>query len=272
MSYLEAIKKAVEAKKAKEQQKKSNVKYFKAEIGVHTIRFLPYTDPTNGLPWQEMHFYDSRSLSKFRMVTPSFFGKEDAILDFYNQERKTREGWLLVKDLKPRDRYFFNVLVRGKEAEGPMLWETSKEIKDQLQTIITMEENSEEDIFSPETGFDFVLTVTQATDNTGKLRVYNNYPVKKFSLVQKRNKSQLSKDKAVTKSIMEGIVNVYEMFENLCPDNKTIQEALEAFALSLSKGGSSSTKVEAEAMDSPISDDEATDATQKKLAAAFGIE
>lgn len=267
MSYLDAVKKAIEAKEASKGQK-SNIKYFKPEIGSVKIRFLPYTDPTNGLPWQEMYFYDCKKLSKYRMVAPSYFGEADPILDFYNDQRKTREGWLLVRDLKPRDRYFFNIVVRGKEADGPLLWEVSKDVKDMLQTALINEENAEEDIFSLESGFDFTLTVAQATDNNGKPRTFNGYAVKKFTLTQMRNKSPLSKDKAQVKSIMDNAVNIYENFKNMCPDNDKMTQALEKFASTLS-----STENGTSAADElPVpSDEDITSANEQKLASVFGI-
>lgn len=269
MSYLEAVKKAIEAKEAKLANKgqKSNIKYFKPEMGSTNIRFLPYTDPVNGLPWQEMHFYDAKNLSKYRMISPSFFNEEDAILDFYNEQRKTREGWLLVKDLKPKDRYFFNIVVRGKEAEGAMLWEVSKDVKDALQVIIVGDENAEEDIFSVENGFDFALTVSQATDQSGKPRTFNGYPVKKYTLTQKRNKSPLSKDKELVKSILESSINVYEHFKAMCPNKEKITEALENFANSLKTADAPSVSTNKE----PSSDEELVTANEQKLASVFGI-
>ncbi len=251
----------------------SKVKYFKPDIGVHNIRILPYSDPETGMPFQEVYFYDTRKLSKYRMVAPHQYGQPDPIRDLWNEERKTREGWMQVKDLKPRDRYFANVIVRKKDGdEGPMVWEFSRETRDEMLKKLILEDFQDEDLFSPETGHDFSLTVTQAKDASNNPREFNGYPVKKLSIDVRAKASPLSKDKTQATKWLTEAPNLRELFEARLPSTEQIEEALETFAKSLVPSDAPSPATDAESteiVEQAIS--EAEKRNEAKLAGAFGL-
>ena len=237
--YLAAIKAALakgDKSAAKTNTATSKHTYWKPVLGEHEIRFLPVSS-TTGEPFQEVLFYDKKELADNRFVAPYCLGLPDPIKDQFEALRKTKEGWAIAKHLRPKERYYAVILVRGEEAKGPQIWEFSKEIRDQIYGILSHKDNIDEDMFSTEVGYDFTCAVTQVMEN-GKPRMFKGFPVKQINLQNRRKPSPLSKDKAQSKAWIDAVPDLQDMFKKMCKSPEDLVELLESFVTRLANGPS----------------------------------
>jgi hypothetical protein len=235
---LEAIKAALTKGDKTATTKNANgtkTVYWKPTLGEHDIRFLPIQSST-GEPFQEVLYYDK--LTERRIVAPYGFGQPDPIKEQFDTLRKTKEGWEIAKHLRGKERFYAAVIVRGEEEKGPQVWEFSKDTRDAIYGILTHKDNTDEDLLSPEVGYDFTCAVTPVIEN-GKPRVYNGSPVKQINLQARKKPSPLSKDKAQAKKLLEATPNLEEMFKKQCKTPEELVEVLENFVAKLSGGASS---------------------------------
>ena len=133
------------------------------------------------------------------------------------------------------------ILVRGEEDKGPQVWEFSKETRDQVYGILTHKDNIDEDMLSPEVGYDFTCSVTQVIEG-GKPRLFRGSPVKQINLQARKKPSPLSKDKAQAKKWLDAVPNLEEMFKKQCKSAEELVEVLENFVANLTGGSSSSSR------------------------------
>lgn len=208
--------------------------YWKPTVGEHDIRFLPIQS-TTGEPFQEVLYYDKRELSERRFVAPYAFGLPDPIKDQFDELRNSKKhpgGWAIAKHLRPKERYYGVIIVRGEEAKGPQVWEFSKETRDMVYSILSNKDNIDEDMFSPEVGYDFTCSVTPVIEN-GKPRTFNGMPVKAINLQARKKPSPLSKDKAQLKAWVDATPNLEESFKRQCKSADELVELLENFVATL---------------------------------------
>lgn len=233
---MEAIKAAL-TKKTTKTDSGPKLTYWKAVIGEHEIRFLPYVDST-GRPFQEVLYYEK--LADRRVTAPCSFGMPDPIKDMFEEKRKTKEGWQIAKHLRPRERYYAVIIVRGEEEKGPQVWEFSKELRDQIFGILTHKDNVDEDMFNPETGYDFTVTVSQATDANGKPRTFNGSVVKSVNVTPRKKPSKLSTKVADAKKWLDAMPNLEESFKKYVKSPEELLELAEAFVANQVGGSSKS--------------------------------
>jgi hypothetical protein len=210
--------------------------YWKAPMGEHDIRFLPIPGTTDE-PFQKVAYYDK--LTERRIVAPYEFGLTDPIKDQFDVLRKTKEGWEIAKHLRGKERYYGVVLVRGEEDKGPQVWEFSKETRDAVYGILTHKDNSDEDMLSPDVGYDFTCSVTPVIEN-GKPRLFNGQPVRQINLQARKKPSPLSKDKAQAKKWLDAVPNLREMFVKQCKSGEELVEVIENFVAKITGGTPSS--------------------------------
>jgi len=218
--------------------------YWKSSLGEHDIRFLPIQNSSNE-PFQTVAYY-SEPLSSQRLIAPFLFGLPDPIKDQFEELRQSKkhpDGWTIAKHLRHKERYYAVIIVRGEEDKGPQIWEFSKETRDQVYGILTHKDNIDEDMLSPEVGYDFTCSVTQVIEN-GKPRLYKGSPVKQINLQARKKPSPLSKDKTQAKKWLEALPNLEEMFKRQCKTPEELVEVLEQFVSNLTSGTKSETSRE----------------------------
>lgn len=218
--------------------------YWKPVIGEHDIRFLPTQNSTNE-PFLAVAYY-SEPLTQQRIVAPYAFGLADPIKEQYEELRNSKKhpnGWSIAKNLRAKERYYAVIIVRGEEDKGPQIWEFSKETRDQVYGILTHKDNIDEDMLSPEVGYDFTCSVTPVIEG-GKPRLFKGSPVKQVNLQARKKPSPLSKDKAQSKKWLDAVPNLEETFKRQCKAPEELVEILENFVAQLSgdsKGNSDGT-------------------------------
>jgi len=210
--------------------------YWKPTLGEHDIRFLPIQNSSNE-PFQTVAYYNE-PLSSQRMVAPYSFGLPDPIKEQFEELRNSKkhpDGWTIAKNLRAKERYYAVIMVRGEEDKGPQIWEFSKETRDQVYGILTHKDNIDEDMLSPDVGYDFTCSVTQVIEN-GKPRLFKGSPVKQINLQARKKPSPLSKDKAQAKKWLDAVPNLEEMFKRQCKAPEELVEVLEQFVSNLTGG------------------------------------
>lgn len=238
MSYdIEAIKRKIAALSGNksatlttENKNRPKLTYWKPQIGQHDIRILPYRD-SNGQPVQEVSYYDSRLLSERRFVAPAQFGMPDPIFEMLTDLRKDRSSkssWKLFTQLRPRERYYIPILVRGEEAKGVQLWEFNSKMLKDLYAIFAHPDYSDEDLTHPESGYDFTVTVTP-TEKT-----FNGFAVKDIKLQPRRKPSPLALSEADRTKILAGVPNLEEIFKGQVKNEEQLGEIIENFLASKS--------------------------------------
>lgn len=212
--------------------------YWKPTIGEHDIRFLP-VQTTSGEPFQEVLYYDK--LAERRIIAPYCFGMPDPIKEQFDELRNSKkhpDGWTIAKHLRAKERFYAVVIVRSEEDKGPQVWEISKDTRDAIYGILSHKDNVDEDMFSPEVGYDFTCSVTPVIEG-GKPRLYNGSPVKQINLQARKKPSPLSKDKAQVKKWLDAVPNLEDMFKRQSKNAEELVEVLENFVAKLTGGSSS---------------------------------
>ena len=200
--------------------------YWKPTIGEHDIRFLP-VQTTSGEPFQEVLYYDK--LAERRIIAPYCFGMPDPIKEQFDELRNSKkhpDGWTIAKHLRAKERFYAVVIVRSEEDKGPQVWEISKDTRDAIYGILSHKDNVDEDMFSPEVGYDFTCSVTPVIEG-GKPRLYNGSPVKQINLQARKKPSPLSKDKAQVKKWLDAVPNLEDMFKRQSKNAEELVEVLE---------------------------------------------
>lgn len=246
MSYnLNAIKKKIAdlsgGRDGSNRKRRPKLNWFKPKLGENNspnsfeLRFLPYQD-ADGQPFQEVSYYDHKSLSERRIVAPAQFGMDDPIIDFLDELRQegTSDSWKLWNTLRAKDRFYAPVLVRGEEDRGVQVWELNAKILKDIYAILAHPDYADEDMMDPEEGFDFTLRVT----DTGKK--FGKYPVKNYDIQPRRKPSKLATTKKAREDLLESVPNLEEYFKSLVPDGEFLNKTIENFAQKMLDGDSSS--------------------------------
>lgn len=195
------------------------------------VRFLPYQDQ-NEQPFQEVSYYDDKSLSPWRLVAPAQFGLEDPIAELVmelRKDRKNKEAWKIIKPLLPKPRYFAPVFIREEADKGTQVWELSPTVCKDIYGVLVSEDYRDEDVTSPEKGFDFQVTVspsgkTFVQPGTGKV-----YPVNDVKIQVRTKSTRLAKSDEEVKKLLNAIPNLQEIFIKQCKPADELKELLEGY-------------------------------------------
>ena len=245
----------------------SKTNYWKPTIGEHDVRFLPYAD-SMGNPFLEVSYYND--LSDRRLVAPFAFGLPDPIKELFETKRKQKDGWQVAKLLKAKERYYAAIIVRGEEAKGAQVWEFSKEIRDQIYSILSHKDNIDEDMFNPETGYDFTITVGQAMDASGKPRTFNGSAVKSFNISPRKRPSKLSAKAAEAKQWLDNMPKLEDMFKKQVKTPEELLEVLSAF-VAKHEGSTDSEDETSDTESGTVRSGGTVSKAEKDLADAFGV-
>lgn len=198
------------------------------------VRFLPYQDQ-NEQPFQEVSYYDDKGLSPFRLVAPAQFGLEDPIAELVmelRKDRKNKDAWKVIKPLLPRPRYFAPVFVREEAEKGVQVWELSPTVCKDIYGVLVSEDYRDEDVTSPEKGFDFQVTVSPSGKNfiqpgTGKV-----YPVNDVKVLARTKSTRLAKTDEESKKLLGSIPNLLDIFTKQCKSADELKTLLESYLAS----------------------------------------
>lgn len=141
---LDLIKqKLAQAQAPKEKKKFEKIDYtkifWKPKVGKTQIRVVPSKrDKQN--PFLEVYLH--YGFTNFPLVALTTYGEKDPIDEFAKAQFKSadKEDWELGKKIKPKQRVFIPVIVRGEEEKGVRLWEFGKEVYTQLLSIAADED------------------------------------------------------------------------------------------------------------------------------------
>lgn len=239
MGYdLDAIRKKIEQLSSNKKSSNTNgnqkdrpkINWFKPTLGQIDVRFLPYSD-SNGQPFQEIAYYDSKLLSDRRFVTPNQFGEEDPVFDLLTQLRKDRskEAWKLWRNLQPKERYYAPILVRNEEDKGIQIWEISPTLVKDIYAILAHPDYRDENLMDPENGYDFTVLVS-ATDKT-----FNGFAVKEIKFQPRRKSSPILKESTKVEALLAGMPNLEAYFKSQIKTKEEMEVMLENFMGSNSK-------------------------------------
>lgn len=197
----------------------------------YEIRFLPYTD-RNGQPFEEVSYYDNKELSERRFVSPAQYQQDDPIFDLINELRQenTRETWRLMNTLRPKDRFYAPILVRGEEDSGVQIWELNSKVLKDIYSILAHPDYAEDNMMDASIGFDFTLSVTDSGKKFGK------WTIKNYDLQPRRKPSKLARTKKDTEALVGAVPDLFEYFKAQVRSAEWLQQTVENFLAKTAAG------------------------------------
>ena len=188
-----ALNKELMKKKLDNLNNKGNEKskdYLKLEAGDTTIRFLPSSD---GDPFKEFKFHYGLGES-FLCPKGNGLGAKCPVCDFVHGlwNDGSDDSKKQAKELGAKKRYFSNVVVRGKEADGPKIFGYGKQLYEKLIKLVLNPEY--DDITDVDNGIDLTMSYTNAS----------GADFAKTECTPSRKNSALSSDKKLVKSLFLG--------------------------------------------------------------------
>lgn len=203
---------------------KTKIAWWKATIGEHNVRFLPYLH--NGQPFHEVSYYDTKLLSDRRFVAGVQFNMPDPIFNLFTEMKKDRskEAWTQWRNLQAKERYYAPIIVRGEEEKGVQLWEMNSKLVNEIYGILANPDYKDENLMDPQNGYDFIISVT-ATD-----KMFNGSPVKEIKPLPRRKPSPIATTEEGVKKILDGIPNLEAYFKAQVKTEEECNTMLENFA------------------------------------------
>lgn len=181
--------------------------FWKPKLGKQVVRILPRKS-NKDFPFAEVTFHQYNIFKK-NVYSLENFGEKDPVVQLVRElyDENTESSKELARKLKPRTKYFAQVLVRGEEGLGARLWEFNKTTYEKLLSIMADED------------FGSIDDVTQGTDLT--IEGYNdvikigkrdvNYVA--VNVTPKRNISLISEDPEIVKNVLENQKEITEIYK-----------------------------------------------------------
>ena len=186
--------------------------FWKPKLGKQVVRILPRKS-NKDFPFSEVSFHQYNIFKK-NVYCLENFGEKDPVVQLVRElyDENTESSKDLARKLKPRLKYFAQVLVRGEEGLGARLWEFNKTTYEKLLSIMADDD------------FGDVSDVTQGTDLTvegyndvikiGKRDV--NYIA--VNITPKRNISPISEDASLVEKVLENQKEITEVYKKYSYD------------------------------------------------------
>lgn len=227
-AYIAAISSFLTPKSNKRSEDNHpKVTYWKPGLGTYKVRFLKMKTDDNS-PILPMLHYDKPLVAK-RINAPVGWGMPDPINEQYDALRKTREGWNIAKNLRPKKCYYAAVLVRGEEEKGVQVWEVKEDFVKALYNLFLSEENKTEDLLDYNTGYDFEIKVVPAMKD-GKPKLWEGKPCKAVNApVQMRKPSPLHPNKDRLQELVNSIPDYHEQQRRWVKSPEDLIEIMEQF-------------------------------------------
>lgn len=177
--------------------------FWKPENGDNFVRFLPYLD-RSGQPFHQVAYYTSPLLigSGYRQVAPYQFGEDDPIHDYHamlSQSRQPPDVYKIMLQLRTKDSYYAPILVRGQEDKGVQVWELSAARVQQIYAVLAHPDYIDEELFHPETGRDFMVSVSDSD------KVFMEHVVKNVLVSERKKPSPLLKSAKEREELIKSI-------------------------------------------------------------------
>jgi hypothetical protein len=254
MTYnLEAIKARLNATNKtqgrKTSQNTNKIKYFKVTLGpdnkqkTYKIRFAPFANSSGEPILTVTHYRKLKDFLKlkYKLIAPSQFGLEDPISEEFEATRNApggreaseedrKKAWSYAKTLKPEEFAVVQILDRNAENEGWQFWEIDTALRDEIYTLMLLDEWKEEQIFDADRGYDFTLTVTHKIKD-GKLQYFNNYPCKNIKLDPARKSSKLHADKEIAAKLMSEVLDLEKVYKEMVKPTEELHEKLQEYQI-----------------------------------------
>lgn len=185
------MRKKLESLRTNGKSDKKDSPWFKPAEGDQEVRFLPSED---GDPFKEYFFH--YNLGESFLCPKKNFNEKCPVCDYAFElwREGTDESQKMAKTLFSRQRFFTNVLERGKEENGPKPYGYGKETYEQL--LETSLDPDFGDFTDPEQGRDFKLTYKKAEKKGA-------FPKTKITIKPKQ--SPLAKSKKEIKEFLEKV-------------------------------------------------------------------
>jgi hypothetical protein len=195
--------------------------FWKPKLGKQTVRILP-RKANRDYPFTEVSFHQYNVFKK-NIYSLENFGEKDPVVqlvkDLYTEG--TDESKDLAKKLKPRTKYFANVIVRGEEGAGVRIWEFNKTTYEKLLSIMADDD------------FGDITDLTQGTDLT--VEGYNDViKIGKrdvtyiaVNVTPKRNISPVHTDASKVEEYLENQKDILEIYKKYSFDE--IKNLLKAY-------------------------------------------
>lgn len=198
---------AIDMNKAKQRMKQlqsqrkdfSKISYG-LKYGENVLRFV--TPPGQDWPFLYGSWYSGGKLSKQYFISPTMYNEPDPIMEQLELLKNSgnEDDAVAAKKLFPSRRVFGLVLVRGEEDKGIRWVDFPQKVEKELVTYILNEEYG--DITDVKKGTDFIITKTKGA----------TFP--EYSVVPKRNASELMQDKEKLQEELASIPEFKEAFKH----------------------------------------------------------
>lgn len=213
----QSIRELAAARLQKASKSGGNIDYskikFKPEVGKdYQVRLLPNKYSEYPIQELEIHQYDTFGKS---VVALSSYGESDPIVKFkdklwkdFNKAKAANDENLpeIEKETKyasskltPKKRYFAQVIVRGEESKGPIIWEFGATVAKAIDSLLVQEDY--EDLVDVTNGTDLTVTGVEASmlnKRTGKVTTYTD-----VTITPRRKASVLDKDEDLVEKWLE---------------------------------------------------------------------
>jgi len=194
----------------KKRKNQKNDEFFRPDFGEHELRILPSED---GEPYKEIYFH--YNVGTAVMCPKRNFGEYCAVCEYAHSLWKEggEESQKMAKGLFARQRFFSNILVRGKEEEGPKPYGYGRKMFKKLVEHTLDPDYG--DITDPENGRDIKLSYEKGAQ----------FPIIDFSV--KPATKPIAKSKKEIKDILDKIKPLESFFER--KTSAEVQKVLETF-------------------------------------------
>lgn len=195
--------------------------FWKPKLGKQTVRILPRKS-NRDFPFTEVTFHQYNVFKKNVYSLENFSEKDPVVSlvkDLYNEG--TEESKDLARKLKPRLKYYAQVLVRNEESAGVRLWEFNKTTYEKLLSI--MADDDFGDITDLTQGTDLTVEGYNDVIKIGKRDV--NYIA--VNITPKRNMSVIHEDAAKVQDYIENQKDILEIYKRYSFDE--IKNMLKAY-------------------------------------------
>lgn len=183
--------------------------FWKPKLGKSVLRIVP-RKANRDFPFVEVPFHQYNVFKK-SVYSLSNFGEKDPVEQLVKElyTENTEESKELARKIKPRTKYYANVLVRGEEGLGVRLWEFNKTTYEKLLGI--MADDDFGDVTDIASGTDLTIEGYNDSIKIGKREV--TYIA--VNVTPKRNISPLAENADSVKNYLENqkdILDVYKKY------------------------------------------------------------
>jgi len=186
--------------------------FWKPKLGKQVVRILPRKS-NRDFPFAEVSFHQYNIFKK-SVYNLENFGEQDPVVqlvkELYNEN--TEDSKALASKLRPRTKYYAQVLVRGEENLGARIWEFNKTTYEKLLSI--MADDDFGDIADVTNGTDLTIEGYNDVIKIGKRDV--NYVA--VNVTPKRNVSAISEDAALVQKVLENQKEITEVYKKYTYD------------------------------------------------------